>query len=239
MDKQYGLIMIYYSKTPSDKPNQQNACIRFNINSPKIFNYYGETATYTPTSMTWWKNKTIKLDNTDTYYYELKPGINIIYVNYTSDQNFIQIFPDLYKENASDTSYKLKCTDVITVSDLSIITTSDKTGNRNSFGINYDLVHYFITSSTDSNIGDDIGKQLLKDISKLDINNEFYYNLTTDNNNVIDINTEVLDSNGQYESLQSANIWFDKNNINNQFVVGEIDIDSIDKGVQVESSSKR
>ena len=231
---QYGLIMIYYSKTPSDKPNQQNACIRFNNITPKIFNYYGTTATYTPETMTWWKNKTVQLDGEHDYY-ELKPGINIIYVGHTASQNFMQIFPDLYKENASDTSYRLKCTDVITISDLSIITKSEK----NTFGINYDLVHYFITSGTDSNIGDDIGKQLIKDISKIDINNEFYYNLTTDNNNVIDINTEVLDSNGQYESLQSANIWFDKNNINNQFVIGEIDIDSIDKGVQVESSSRR
>lgn len=235
-DNQYGLIMIYYSKTPSDKPNQQNACIRFNINNlnPKIFNYYGDGGTYTPETMDWWEDKTVQLDGEHDYY-ELKPGINIIYVKYTADKNFMQIFPDLYKENASDTTYKLKCTDVITVSDLSIITTS----NKNEFGINYDLVHYFITSGTDSNIGDDISKQLIKDISKIDINNEFYYNLTTDNNNVIDINTEVLDSNGQYESLQSANIWFDKNNINNQFVVGEIDIDSIDKGVQVESSSRR
>jgi len=234
ISNQYGLIMIYYSKTPSDKPNQQNACIRFNNINPKIFNYYSGTATYTPTSMDWWEGKAIKLDGKN-YYYELKPGINVIYVGHTEDKNFMQIFPDLYKENASDTSYRLKCTDVITVSDLSIITKA--TGN--DLGINYDLVHYFITSSTDSYIGSDIGKQLLKDISKLDINNEFYYNLTTDNNNVIDINTEVLDSNGQYESLQSANIWFDKNNINNQFVIGEIDIDSIDKGVQVESSSRR
>lgn len=241
-NSQYGMVMIYYMKNQTTKENAKNVAITLSDRSgalnPVIFGNFmdGNKKVTTidkaiPANLSWWTDLNYSI-NSDVYY-QLKPGINILYIPNSATLN---IYPDIYPETTGGTTtWKLKCEDSIIISDLSLINKTDS----NKFGINLDLLHYYITTSSsqsESNIAD-IGQQLLLDISKIDTNNEFYYNSSIDNNNAIDINTDAIDVNGDYESLQSPNIWYNKNNLNNPYVISEIDIKSVDTNIQIARSS--
>ena len=80
--------------------------------------------------------------------------------------------------------------------------------------------------------------QLLTALRALDPNNEFYYNCLPDNSIAIDINTNLLGTEDA-ETMSSPMIWYDSNNINNKFVVSEIDALYLEDGIKIVRSSRR
>ena len=78
-------------------------------------------------------------------------------------------------------------------------------------------------------------EQLLSDIRLLgnDITDNFYYNVQVDNNNAIDINLSVDE-----DTLAEPDSWYDPNNVNNKFVVTEIDADYLAKGITLTNASR-
>ena len=62
---------------------------------------------------------------------------------------------------------------------------------------------------------------------------DFYYNAPIDNSLAIEINTKMG------ETLLSPEIWYDYNNINNKFVISEIDATKLKDGIVISKSSKR
>ena len=80
--------------------------------------------------------------------------------------------------------------------------------------------------------------QLLMALRALDPNNEFYYNCLPDNSIAIDINTNLLGTEDA-ETMSSPMIWYDSNNINNKFVVSEIDALYLEDGIKIVRSSRR
>ena len=77
-------------------------------------------------------------------------------------------------------------------------------------------------------------KELLSAIRALDLKREFYYNVPIETNLAIDFN----DSDDRLCSLASPLISYDINNINNNFVISKLDIDYLDKGIQIARSSR-
>lgn len=78
--------------------------------------------------------------------------------------------------------------------------------------------------------------QLLADITNFDADGyaakNFYYNMPIDNSIAIDLN-EALD-----EKLTDPKFLYDYNNINNKFVISEIDAESLKTGITITRSSK-
>ena len=62
---------------------------------------------------------------------------------------------------------------------------------------------------------------------------QFYWNCPIDTELQLNINT-VAD-----ETLRSSNSWYDANNVNNKFVISEIDANYLTTGIQIENSSKK
>lgn len=100
-------------------------------------------------------------------------------------------------------------------------------------GIN-DIIDYYKTSE-DSTVTPD--KQLLMDIAAVDTNNEFYYNLPIERNMAIELNDNLIGD--EAERLSEARVWYDYNNINNKFVISEIDADYLEKGIVIAKSSRQ
>lgn len=77
--------------------------------------------------------------------------------------------------------------------------------------------------------------QLLKDIQDLgeEISGSFYYSIPVQASSDIEINELVED-----EKLSSPYIWYDPNNINNKFVISEIDSDYLSTGITINKSSR-
>lgn len=94
-------------------------------------------------------------------------------------------------------------------------------------GLNLSLLQY---KSTDSSKTD--AEALLAAINAYDPDHEFYYNNVIENSKLININSD-LD-----ENLLSPSCWYDSNNVNNKFVVCEIDPDYIKTGIVIANSSK-
>ncbi len=80
---------------------------------------------------------------------------------------------------------------------------------------------------------------ILKKIKDIDLDNTFYYNCPMDNSIAININSEALDQDGKTETLRTPRIWYDYNNVNNKFVISEIDAKYLATGIQIARSSKR
>ena len=76
--------------------------------------------------------------------------------------------------------------------------------------------------------------QLLADISALDRNREFYYNVPVEANVAIDFN----EGEAKLNTLMNPAINYDINNINNHFVISKIDINYLTNGLQIARSSK-
>lgn len=93
--------------------------------------------------------------------------------------------------------------------------------NANDQGLNVKLLGY-----------DGSGTALLSDISALDPDHSFYYNNAVASSEMININADLG------ESLLSPSCWYDPNNVNNKFVVCEIDPDYIKTGITIANSSK-
>ena len=48
----------------------------------------------------------------------------------------------------------------------------------------------------------------------------------------------IFNSDGNIKNIDSPAIWYDLNNINNDFVISEIDADYLDSGIKFSYSSK-
>jgi hypothetical protein len=113
-------------------------------------------------------------------------------------------------------------------------------------GLNLQLINYQQRSNTDidsvtlqnsGNVNLVTELQLLKDILDKDPNNEFYYNCPMQAASAIDINLNLLNTSDR-EDLSTPKFWYDTNNINNKFVISQIDTDYLDKGLTLAKSSK-
>ncbi len=129
-------------------------------------------------------------------------------IEVSSDVEYIKIFSDSNKS------------DVIIFSDLRVIK-----------GINSKLRYYNLSSED----GTSSYTQLLADIKLLDTNNKFFYGMHIPNNEQIDLNPLLT---ADEENLSSQLIWYDKNNINNKFVISEINADYLATGITIAKSSK-
>ena len=78
-----------------------------------------------------------------------------------------------------------------------------------------------------------IDQQILADIKKLDPRNKFYYNAPMNNETLIDLNPE-----DPSDTLADPRAWYLYNNVNNKFVVSEIDANYLTTGIAIAKSSK-
>ena len=76
-------------------------------------------------------------------------------------------------------------------------------------------------------------EQILKDIAAIDKNHEFYYNTIINNENALDLNP-----NDETDTLDNPLSWYNYNNVNNKFVISEINADHLSKGVTIARNSK-
>lgn len=208
----YGIVMIYVVATNEDITKQPYITAT-NSYTPTIFNIDNSSSLFVGT---WWKNGV-----SGSKYY-LRPGINTIYVNKSTT---ITIYPD--------TEYSA----VIILSDLDIINTD----STNSLGIAIDTLEYQYTAIGGTESTETRAATLLRDINIYDKNHDFYYNCRLENSDTIDINTDIdSQTNKPIETLASATTWYDYNNINNKFVISEIDSSYMKKyGISITKSSKR
>ena len=109
----------------------------------------------------------------------------------------------------------------IIFSKLSIIKESAETN-----GVNPELNYHKIDSENSY-------LQLLEDIKNTKVADKFYYNCPIDNSNAIEINELIED-----ETLASPYVWYDPNNVNNKFVISEIDADYLKTGITLTRSSR-
>ena len=75
--------------------------------------------------------------------------------------------------------------------------------------------------------------KMLEDIRNIGIASDFYYNCPIENSNAIDLN-EYVDT----DVLSSPMAWYDPNNVNNKFVVSEIDADYLSTGITIAKPSR-
>lgn len=80
----------------------------------------------------------------------------------------------------------------------------------------------------------EVEKQLLDKIRELDANNDFYYTAPIDSNLAIELNESIAELN----TLMNPATNYDVNNINNNFVISKLDIDYLDRGLQIARSSR-
>lgn len=160
--------------------------------------------------------------------YFLRPGVNII--AFTTSGRF-DFYPD------TDLSGSIRVSDVDSIYALSA-----------DLGTNVKVLDYHYTGTvkaldedlsggTNTSSSRPLNKAaltLLRDIRAKDPNNEFYYNCPLQAATAIDINT-ALDN---HETLSMPKFWYDPNNINNKFVISQIDTDYLDDGITIARASK-
>ena len=174
----------------------------------------------------------------------LKPGINCIKVNKSCDL-FIKT---LIEADASDIDSSLFFDDLRLVKCNTIeYTENGQTKIKNTNGINLTQLGYLDAYGINipSDIADDkvkssiyydlmLEEQLLKEIRELDRDHEFYYNVPVESSVAINFN----EGDSKLNTLLNPAINYDINNINNNFVISKLDIDSIDTGFKIAHSSK-
>lgn len=79
-----------------------------------------------------------------------------------------------------------------------------------------------------------IERQLLKDINRLDPDRYFYYTAPNDLSLAIEFN----ESDSGLNTLMNPATNYDVNNVNNSFVISKLDIDYLDRGIQIARSSR-
>lgn len=152
---------------------------------------------------------------------ELIPGINVIEI---AKSCIIQIKP-AYSFQAKD--------DLIIFSPLDIIDEGIYEG-RPDKGLNLDILKYYLPKSSPFPADPQTpAEQLLADIHAADEEGIFYYNAIIDNSARLDLNIDAG------ETMQTERIWYDYNNVNNKFVVSEIDSDYLDTGITLARTSSK
>ncbi len=112
-----------------------------------------------------------------------------------------------------------------------------------SLGINLKLLNYQFTDSltqqslSGNSIYTAAELQALKDIKDKDITNDFYYNCPMQSATAIDVNLDLLDTTDA-EDLSNPKFWYDANNINNKFVISQLDTEHLKVGLKLSKASK-
>ena len=75
--------------------------------------------------------------------------------------------------------------------------------------------------------------QLLTDIKTTGVANNFYYNIPIQDSNSIDLNNFV-----EEDTLSYPYSWYDTNNVNNKFVISEIDSSYLSSGITLTKTSR-
>ncbi len=241
----YGLIMFYLTSNDKNDPAAQQKHITLSTSVPLgIFN---NTDTYNVQNLTmhWWDGMHIAdsseensdSDNENTYM--LRSGINVVYIPYSNKAEKITIRKPA--DGSKDVS--------LIFSNLDLVKKSTTGNSIHLYGINTDLLGYYNiedSSTPDRNVDIKVLQQLKEIVCGSTIvttvksTDNFYYNCPMDSGTVLSINPNAIDSNtNKNENLASARIWYDYNNVNNKFVISEIDADYLDKGIQIAQSSKK
>ena len=142
---------------------------------------------------------------TDTYRF--KRGIQVIELDSTVSS--ISIYTDNYDTNSAKGT--------LIFSELSLVK-----------GINPKLSYQFDDTHENNALN-----TLLADIQKAGIADIFYYNAPIDNENAIDLNSNLVN-----ETLLTPEVWYDPNNVNNKFVVSEISADDLLTGITLSKASR-
>ena len=149
----------------------------------------------------------------ETTLYHLRPGINIVKIP-DGHSCKIQIFGDGTLE------------DIVIFGNLDLVYSTKSGDNVSSIN---DKLCYKITTDGYTTVE----QQILSDIKAIDNDLKFYYNAKMDNETVIDLNEKDDEDN-----LENPLTWFNYNNINNKFVVSEIDADYLSTGVTIARNSR-
>lgn len=181
----------------------------------------GETAIKNnAVNFTWWSDRVV-----DNKYY-LKPGINVLYI---SDSCKLKVYPGSY---ATVSEYD----ESIIFSDIDIVSVTNNnqaSQASNMLGINPAIGYYDLNINPAAG-ANDIGNLLFESIRNIDSEFKFYYTTPVDNSIAVDINTSASPA----ETLRTEPVWYSYNNINNKFVVSEIDADYLTDGLTIARTSK-
>ena len=156
--------------------------------------------------------------------YQLRKGINIIKVDGACSLEIYSSLRDALGGNS----------DVLILSSLDIIYNEPYSEEVTyQTPINEKLVYK--GTSLNSAQTDYISgyEQILKDIKAIDPNYLFYYNVPVQNALGIDMNKD-----DEYDNLMNSSNWYDLNNINNKFVISEIDANYLPTGVTIARTSR-
>lgn len=153
--------------------------------------------------------KRFNTTDTATPRFELQPGIQVLDIPINATT--VEVYAD------TDTNPEESYQSNIIFSKLSVVK-----------GINPKLNYHNRTSSDTTGY-----TELLKDIRETKVADTFYYNCPVDNSNAIEINEFIAD-----ETLASPYAWYDKNNVNNKFVISQIDADYLKTGITLTRVSK-
>ncbi len=158
-----------------------------------------------------------KADRTWAATYTLVPGIQVIELEKTVKT--LSFYSD-YDSTGTADDPKTGSQSTIIFSDLSIVT-----------DINPKLDYRF---DSNDETGNTTGyAKLLADIAASGIADKFYYNAPIDNSNAIELNTNV-----DADKLSSPAAWYDPNNVNNKFVISEIDAEYLTTGIVLTKASR-
>jgi hypothetical protein len=152
-----------------------------------------------------------------TYKIPLREGINVLKVN---QSDVLTISSD--NDNRS----------TITFSSLDVIPVDDSINPKLCYNLLKDATGNYVKIEDTYEINT-VEKQLLADIHKIDTKKEFYYNIPIAQNLDIDMNPNDPDDN-----LSNPLNWFNYNNINNKFVISEIDTTSLTDDIVIAKSSR-
>ena len=147
---------------------------------------------------------------------QLRPGINIIKI---AESTTLKLTTAKYTDPSSlETVANNKI--VLTFDTLKLVPTNKEKS------INPKLEYQKITEASAYD-------QILKDISKVDAAKEFYYSMPIEQSLDLDLNPR-----DENDTLNNALTWFNYNNINNKFVIAEIDTERLTDDIVIAKSSR-
>ena len=163
---------------------------------------------------------------TETDTLTLRDGINIIKIKDSATLKLVTTEYTVVDPVTSESKTEINNKVVLTFDTLSLVPIdTDATPS-----LNPKLGYYRTTESEAIQTPYD---QILADIAKIDTKKEFYYNMPIAQNLDIDLNPN--DSN---DTLKNPLNWFNYNNINNKFVISEIDTDHLTDDIVIAKSSR-
>lgn len=222
----FGLLMIYVLNTETPTVSDPH--------NPYL-KYLADTATKTNTDLViynlnsdtgWWNSDSSafedgKKDGTgDEAKYYLRTGVNVIKI---PNSGTIKLYPDNMGRQISEVTYGSA---TVLLSSLDIII------NNECNGINQDVIKYQRLE-----VGKAGDAQLLEDINAIDTEHNFYYNVPVENSVALNLQADTDDT--TKNTMMSPRLLYDTNNVNNKFVISEINADELSKGIMIVRSSRK